>query len=82
MDKFITPKEASLILNVSTITLRRWSNKGKIKFIKPNGVTRRYDISTIIDTKEKEKKRKKIIYCRVSSPGQKNDLERQIQQII
>ena len=77
---FISTKETRKILGVTTKTLVNWSNKGKINTIKsPSGV-RLYsikDIQNILGCNSLPEKKKKIVYCRVSSFKQKDDLERQ-----
>jgi len=77
---FISTKETRKLLGVTTKTLINWSKTGKNNIIKsPSGI-RLYSIKDIqnilgcnIDIKEK----KKIVYYRVSSNKQKDDLERQ-----
>ena len=59
-------------LGVHPNTLRRWEGEGKIKAIRTPGNRRLYDLSTLLSD------RKKIIYARVSSNGQQQDLEQQI----
>lgn len=51
MEKLITLQEASEILGVSKITLRRWDNSGKFKALRTVGGARRYseeDINNLI----------------------------------
>ena len=77
-----TPKQLSGLLGVTTQTLKEWENKGKIKAIKTTGGHRRY-LHTIIDPKpikdgDGAKTNRKIIYARVSSHKQKEDLQRQV----
>ena len=80
MDGFVSPKKASQVIGVSPQTLRIWAEKGKIEFTrtpsKNKQSKRRYNIQPFLE--KQQKKRKKIIYCRVSSHSQKSDLERQI----
>jgi len=71
---FVSPKQASQHFNVSTETLRLWAKNGKIKFIKTKKGHRRYEIN-IQDHKQE---RISIIYARVSSKKQEDDLKRQI----
>jgi len=59
-------------IGVSNKTLQRWANDGKIRSIRTDGNHRRYKIDL-------ENAKKKIIYARVSSKKQKDDLDRQIQ---
>lgn len=82
--QFITPKEVAKILKVSSFTLTRWADDGKIDFIKTPYGSRLYDIkslksegvSKVLDIKKDNKK--SYAYCRVSTHGQSEDLERQI----
>lgn len=84
--KFVTTRKAVEHLGVSECTLRRWAANGSIKYIRTPGGQRRYYISdvTVKNAKEKEscdnesKSPRKYCYCRVSSVGQRDDLERQI----
>lgn len=51
MEKLITLQQASEILGVSKITLRRWDNSGKFKALRTIGGARRYsedDINNFI----------------------------------
>lgn len=78
-----TTKEACSVLNVSAETLRRWAKDGKIKHSKTPGGQRRYDLRDYLGTETTSGKttRKRIIYARVSSASQKNDLERQVEHL-
>ena len=79
---YVKPKEASKYYNVSENALRTWANKGQIKHITTKGGHRRY---LLTETKEQNKqdiskpkhKKLQIIYARVSSAKQKDDLKRQ-----
>ena len=51
MEKLITLQQASDLLGVSKITLRRWDNSGKFKALRTIGGARRYsedDINNFI----------------------------------
>jgi predicted site-specific integrase-resolvase len=84
--KFISTKKACSILSVCGNTLRTWEAKGLIRAyrITPRG-QRKYDISDLIVIKApkeiQEPERQNIIYCRVSSKSQKDDLQRQIEYL-
>ena len=79
MSKYHTPRQASAILGVGVETLRRWDNEGKIKTIRTAGQTRLYDISSVIRSAgDEEQQKTTVLYCRVSSPKQKEDLKRQV----
>jgi putative resolvase len=71
----ITVEEASKLLGVSTKTIRRWENEGKIKSIRTNGGHRRFLVADLIGSKTE--KSLTIAYARVSSHDQKDDLKRQ-----
>ncbi len=66
-------------IGVSTNTLRRWDNSGKLIAKRTLSNHRYYDESDLRQlygiTKED---RKTVVYCRVSSAGQKDDLKLQI----
>ena len=85
MSKFVSIKEASSFLGVSTQTLRRWERQGKLVPAKRTpGGQRRYDISQLVPSKSKESSVKElptIAYARVSSHDQKEDLQRQMQML-
>ncbi len=78
--KYYTIHEMTEILGVTAQTLRNWDKSGKLKphHTSPNGY--RYysedDLNQILN-KPVKKQGKTIGYCRVSSPKQKDDLERQ-----
>jgi predicted site-specific integrase-resolvase len=76
-ETFLTPLETSKILNVATRTLFTWQKEGKIKCIRTSGNHKRYLLSSFPNYKP-NKQQRKICYCRVSSHGQKEDLERQV----
>ena len=77
---YIDSREACEFLQVSISTLRKWDREGKIDTYRTPGKHRRY--STQLSTKISRNivtdvQKQKICYCRVSSPHQKNDLQRQ-----
>jgi excisionase family DNA binding protein len=71
----ITVEQASKLLGVSTKTIRRWENEGKIKSIRTTGGHRRFLVADLIGSKTD--KSLTIAYARVSSHDQKDDLKRQ-----
>ena len=73
----ITIGEASKILGVTPKTLRLWEKEGKITSHKTKGNHRRYLMSDLLGFSNKDKIT--IGYARVSSQGQKKDLNRQEQ---
>ena len=72
---YVTPGEAARILGVWDRTLRYWEEQGKITAIRTAGGQRRYDITTY--TTGTTGNRVIILYARVSSTKQKEDLQRQ-----
>ena len=77
--KYIKPKEASSIIGVNLDTLRRMAERGELKHIRTNTGRYLFDVSDFIKRGNSEvQKRKTICYARVSSRGQKNDLQNQI----
>jgi excisionase family DNA binding protein len=76
MKKYITTKEACEKLGVHPNTLRRWEKDGKVKAIRTPGNTRLYEVNIL-----EENTGNKIIYARVSSNDQKEDLQNQIKYL-
>ena len=85
MEKYISIKEASLLIGVTTTTLRRWEVDKKLKpHHRTLGNHRRYVLNGILEIVNPESStepvvKKTVCYARVSSHDQKNDLTRQIQ---
>lgn len=79
---YVSSTEARMLLGITTATLRSWAEKDKIGFIKNPSGQRRYnkqDLYNILGRVAPDfKEKKKICYARVSSNGQKDDLERQV----
>ncbi len=76
MEQYVRPEDARRILKVSDDILRKWAKSGKIEYIRiGKGTHRRYKISNFIPPTNTI--RRKICYARVSSVGQKEDLEQQ-----
>jgi len=80
---FITPKEASRILGVHYQTLYNYERKGLIETIRTPGGKRLYNVEKYLNSNTKNiininQIKKKICYCRVSTYGQKDNLNRQI----
>lgn len=79
--KYLRPEEASKLLKVTVRCLEMWEVKGKIRCVRTKGGHRRFlreDILSQIPEETRPKdSRTKICYCRVSTPSQREDLERQ-----
>lgn len=85
IDGYVNAKTARQRLGVSTPTLRRWANDGTVKTIRTPGNHRLYAINelcpavgTAVNVMSEHESNRKVVYCRVSSVGQKDDLERQV----
>ncbi|MDW8023510.1 MAG: IS607 family transposase [Nitrososphaerota archaeon] len=81
--KLYTTGEVARIFGVSYVAVKKWAYSGKIKFIKTPGGRYRYpesEIRRILG--EQAPKGKAVIYARVSSTEQKEDLERRKQRIL
>jgi len=90
MASYIGGKEASKMLGVHQRTLYIWDEQGKIDTIRTPGGKRLYNVEKFLNSKKEgiqtinqsedeifAADRLKIAYVRVSSYGQKDDLERQ-----
>ncbi len=75
MSNLIGVKEAAELLGVSTKTIRRWEQEGKIRSIRTPGGHRRFNVSNLLGNKTDASLT--VAYARVSSHDQKKDLERQ-----
>jgi len=82
---FLTAEYSRRILNVSDVTLRKWASEGKIEFTRASTSRshRRYNVHKFLfpvinEEKSPQPIRRKIIYTRVSTRGQIDNLERQI----
>jgi len=73
---YIPSRKAAEQLGCHPNTLRKWANEGKIPYIKTESGQRRYNVDAFIG---KRTTSITICYCRVSSPKQRDDLERQIE---
>ena len=84
MHKYYSIHEFSKILGVSAQTLRNWDNNGKLHPHHTTASGYRYyseeQLNEVLHIKPKNN-RITIGYCRVSSPKQKDDLERQIENV-
>ena len=80
MNEYLNTTEAKNILRVTPQTLRTWYKENKIRYIRTPSNQRLYhkqDIYDIAGIHLNDEKKKKIIYCRVSSKKQMDDFERQ-----
>ena len=79
--RYVRSNKAQEIIGVSYLTLKKWASEGSIEFIVTPGGKRMYNVNKFLSDRgiENTDKKQKICYCRVSSTGQKNDLERQVE---
>jgi predicted site-specific integrase-resolvase len=88
-DKYISPAKLSKQFDITSGTLRKWAEDGKIRYLRPNtgsirGGKRIYhieDIKKIFGITKPITIKKTICYARVSSSHQKEDLERQVKML-
>lgn len=81
--QYVKAKFAREKFGVTNDTLRKWADTGMLRTIRGPGGHRLYNLESLAreneqHTKEDSQSGRKIIYCRVSSYKQKDDLERQI----
>jgi putative resolvase len=77
--KFVKPKEASRIIGVDLATLRRMAGRNEINHIRTDAGRYLFDVSSFTNRGNQfVPERKNVCYARVSSRGQKSDLENQI----
>lgn len=80
---YVPLRTAAKHYNVNKQTIAAWAERGDIEYIELPSGHRRFKIrgdGNVVDAPKGEKKEKlKVCYCRVSSHGQKEDLERQIE---
>ena len=73
--KYVTGREASKLLGLHPNTLRHYADNGTIESYRTKSGHRRYNVDAYLGL---QKQSVTICYCRVSSPKQRDDLERQI----
>lgn len=87
-DRYVPTKAARQLLGVSASTLRIWADSQKIGSVRSPGGQRLYNVQGYLNARGQAASqhsvavpatsRLSICYCRVSSPGQRDDLERQV----
>ena len=81
MEKLYTLRDACDIMQIDPTTLRKWDREGKIRCVRLQNNFRRVPESEINRILGIQKERSSYIYARVSSSGQKGDLDRQIEKL-
>lgn len=81
-DKYISPGRITKQFDITSGTLRRWAEQEKIRYLRPNGTRRIYnidDVRKILGVEDNVSTQYNVVcYARVSSNHQKEDLERQV----
>ncbi|MHB1435634.1 MAG: IS607 family transposase [Thermoplasmata archaeon] len=80
-DILLRPKEAAAHLGITVTTLQRWDRQGRIRVVRTQGNMRRIPTSEVHRLTGEQEHRLPILYARVSSHGQKDDLERQKERL-
>ncbi len=83
-ERLLRPKEVCQRLGISYPTLARWVKEGKIRAVRTAGGKYRIpesEVRRIAEGLPVSKEVRAVIYARVSSPGQKSDLEGQVQYL-
>ena len=75
MSNYLPGRRAAELLGVCQNTLRLYADSGKIAAIRTPSGQRRYDVTGFL---KGSVERRIVCYCRVSSPSQRDDLQRQI----
>lgn len=80
--RYVKAADVKRELHITPGTLKRWKDSGKIKYKKLSDKKYLYDIDSVTDTDESVSfNQKNVIYARVSTSGQRNDLDTQIDVI-
>jgi excisionase family DNA binding protein len=82
MERLLRPKEACQLLGISYSTLLRWIREGKIRVVTTEGGKYRIPYSEVKKYLERREETRAVIYARVSSADQREDLERQINYLM
>ena len=75
---FVPTRIAVKRIEVHPNTLRKWANEGKIKHIKNPADQRLYDVDSFVKGGVEGRR---VLYCRVSSKKQKDDLVGQVREM-
>lgn len=82
MDQLLRIGEAASKLGLTVTTLQRWDRRGKIRVVRTLGGMRRIPLSEVHRLMGEQEVRVPVLYARVSSHGQKEDLERQKERLL
>ncbi len=76
---YIPLRKAVEFLGLSTTTLRKYADEGKIKSIRTPSGQRLFDVDSFQRSQSTTTSSTVVCYCRVSSTKQRDDLARQVQ---
>ncbi len=82
MDILLRVGEAASRLGLTVTTLQRWDRAGKLRVVRTLGGKRRVPLSEVQRLMGEREQREVVLYARVSSHGQKDDLERQKEHLL
>ncbi|EQD45517.1 Resolvase domain protein [mine drainage metagenome] len=82
MDILLTPREAARRLGVTARTIQSWDRASRLRVVRTLGGRRRIPESEIHRLMGERELRAPVLYARVSSHGQKDDLERQKERLL
>ncbi len=81
MDVLLPPREAAARLGITVRTLQTWDRTSRIRVVRTPTDRRRVPLSEVQRIMGERENRSPILYARVSSHGQKDDLERQKERL-
>jgi putative resolvase len=84
MTELVSLSKASKLIGVTTRTLREWDYNGSIKTVRTSGGHRRIPMSEIerLTGSSEIERTISLVYCRVSTLKQKDNLERQLGRVL
>ena len=82
MDILLRPGEAARRLGLTVTTLQRMDRAGKLRVVRTTGNQRRIPESEVHRLMGERERREPVLYARVSTHGQKADLERQKERLL
>lgn len=82
MEILLPPAEAARRLGVPVRTLQTWDRASRLRVVRTVGGRRRIPESEVHRLMGEREKRSPVLYARVSSHGQKDDLQRQRERLL
>jgi putative resolvase len=76
--KYLSPIQVQKLYGYHPKTLSNWADDGKIEYIRTPGGQRRYLASSLESKLEVKAQVHTVLYCRVSTHSQKDDLDTQV----